>query len=167
MGPSSLVRENRQNCLLPSPPCHYLLPKAIYPNVMKTTVVTASSFATILLSQTPKVTHPSVMRTTVTAVVLRNRIIDCPLLAISCQAWSTNSWCVSACSGGGGGGWVRGGGGGVMGPSPRRHVIDWQFRGKSLFWKWGINCPNGRFPSCIHCDVTAFPMIMIILLPNY
>ena len=40
-------------------------------------------------------------------------------MALSCQSWSTNSWCVSA---------GRGGGGGLMGLSPRPHV-DRQVRG--------------------------------------
>ena len=53
-----------------------------------------------------------------TTVVLHNSInsINYSLMGLSCQSWSTNSWCISA--------W------GLVGLSPRPHV-DWQVRGKN------------------------------------
>ena len=44
--------------------------------------------------QNPKVINPSIMITTV--VVLCNSINNRSLMALSCQSWSTNSWCISA-----------------------------------------------------------------------
>ena len=55
---------------------------------------------------------------------------------LSSHGRTTNSWGVSA--------W------GLMGPSPRRHYWLTGQGTKSLFWNWGINCPNERFSSCIY-----------------